>query len=237
LNYTLHRIWREEMEEVIPHRYVSWGLLSVAVMTLVLFFASGTYAEKIKYANRYVPHANRSLRYFNMHLNVRPQPLSTYLNPIRYLFPRPEPTTYNQPTSPIRSPAPGSPGRHVAPIAPMPPAANPRGELIFSSRVDKGFRESYERYRTAFERKRDERERAERGWMWRYLRWIPWLKTKEVPIVLSAIRATPTPSSSRRSSPAPRKRRGAGGNSRSVTPVLLRDLSPDRESTVENVIP
>ncbi|KAI9460637.1 hypothetical protein BJY52DRAFT_1262937 [Lactarius psammicola] len=31
--------------------------------------------------------------------------------------------------------------------------------LIFSSRVERVFREAYERYRTAFERKRDERER------------------------------------------------------------------------------
>ena len=42
------------MEEFPP--YVSSSLLTVVVITLVLFFASGMYEEKIGYANRYATH-------------------------------------------------------------------------------------------------------------------------------------------------------------------------------------
>lgn len=34
------------------HQYIETGLLLVAITTLVLFFASGLYEEKIAYANR-----------------------------------------------------------------------------------------------------------------------------------------------------------------------------------------
>ena len=44
----------EEMAEVHVHPYFTLGLLSVSVTTLVLFFASGMYSEKIAYANRSV---------------------------------------------------------------------------------------------------------------------------------------------------------------------------------------
>lgn len=40
--------------EVQLHPYFASGLLTVAVTTLVLFFASGIYTEKIGYANRSV---------------------------------------------------------------------------------------------------------------------------------------------------------------------------------------
>lgn len=36
-----------------PHPYFASGLLFVAITTLLLFFASGMYSEKIAYANRY----------------------------------------------------------------------------------------------------------------------------------------------------------------------------------------
>jgi hypothetical protein len=39
-------------------------------------------------------------------------------------------------------------------IPPIPPSQNPRGELIFSSRVEKNFRERYEYYREGFEKRR-----------------------------------------------------------------------------------
>ena len=44
----------EEMAEVHVHPYFTLGLLSVFVTTLVLFFASGMYSEKIAYANQSV---------------------------------------------------------------------------------------------------------------------------------------------------------------------------------------
>lgn len=38
--------------EVTIHPYFASGLLFVSVTTLVLFFASGMYSEKIAYANK-----------------------------------------------------------------------------------------------------------------------------------------------------------------------------------------
>ncbi|KAF8809447.1 hypothetical protein BYT27DRAFT_7187752 [Phlegmacium glaucopus] len=154
--------------EITLHPYFASGLLFVSVTTLVLFFASGMYSEKIAYANKYVPHANRALRSFNMFLNVRRPPLRSkfYWNPLSFFFPRPV-----EPSITSRSPSPSSHNwprstSTTRPIPPIPPAANPRGELIFSSRVDKNFRDSYERYRSAFERKREEKEYNERHKKW-----------------------------------------------------------------------
>ncbi len=50
----------------------------------------------------------------------------------------------------------------------IPLAANPRGELIFNSKVSPAFRDGYERYRSAFERRRSEKLEAKRtkGWRW-----------------------------------------------------------------------
>ena len=102
-----------------------------------------------------------------MFLNVRRPPLRSkfYWNPLSFFFPRPiEP--------PPRPPSPSSTNHRLRsssaalPISPIPPAANPRGELIFSSRIDKNFRESYERYRSAFERKREVKEYNERHKKW-----------------------------------------------------------------------
>lgn len=224
--------------EVELHPYFASGLLFVAVTTLVLFFASGMYSEKIAYANRYVflaltfestsrshgdlryvPHANKALRSFNMYLNVRTPPLRSKFrfNPLSLLFPRPSPA--QPPSSPTRPVTRGST------ISSIPHTTNPRGELIFSSRVDRSFRDSYERYRSAFERKRDERQRlaaAETWWGWFMLK-MPWSEGLPSPPVggpnshvrsLSASfrgRGTSslgtTPSTSRRSSPAPRANR------------------------------
>ena len=53
----LHNVLPEVYGEVHDIRispYFTTGLLLVSVMTLVLFFASGMYSEKIGYANRYV---------------------------------------------------------------------------------------------------------------------------------------------------------------------------------------
>jgi len=180
----------------------------------------------------YVPHANKALRSFNMYLNVRRPPLRSKfsLNPMALLFPRPEPLPEPESASrPLTRTSPPSPTDRSTsvPIAPIPPAANPRGELIFSSRVDRSFRESYERYRAAFERKRQERERSDAMQTW--LGWLryqmPWNKrpvlhplTAAAPQVRTASSSTrgrgvgsafPTPTSSRRSSPMTRaSRRG-----------------------------
>ncbi|KAJ6624730.1 hypothetical protein B0H10DRAFT_717105 [Mycena sp. CBHHK59/15] len=62
-------------------------------------------------------------------------------------------------------PAIGSTSTSV-PIPPIPPTTNPRGELRFSSRVDRSFREGYERYRANFERKRAQQMELVRGQGW-----------------------------------------------------------------------
>ncbi|KAI0088385.1 hypothetical protein BDY19DRAFT_891474 [Irpex rosettiformis] len=228
--------------EVRVHRYFALGLLCVSMTTLALFFLSGMYSEKIGYANKYVPHANRALRSFNMYLNVRQLPLRSKLpfNPFGFLFPRTSPST-----SPVTSPTSSSPPTLLSgsrrspspqrlskrnssvPIAPIPPSRNPRGELIFSSRVDRSFRDSYERYRNAFERKREERERA--GYE---ATWLGWITTKVLRIKRPLIFAPAPPGSaggvggSGSSTPVPRTGSVRGRGSASVTPSSSRKSSP-----------
>ena len=58
LNYALHLAFPEALsddERLELHPYVARGLLFVAITTLLLFFASGLYEEKIAYANRCAP--------------------------------------------------------------------------------------------------------------------------------------------------------------------------------------
>ncbi|KZW00977.1 hypothetical protein EXIGLDRAFT_738621 [Exidia glandulosa HHB12029] len=209
--------------------------LFVAVMTLVLFIATGTYTEKIAYANKYVLHANRSLRSFNMYLNVRAPPLlSTASASLQGTSPP------SSPPPPTRK-GPRNSNRPVQ-IAPIPPSSNPRGELIFSNRVSGVFRDGYERYRAAFERRREERERlASRSWIP-----LPWRSSSgsraQTPSVdgkdgAGQMLGTPSPAPSRRNSPAPVpgealglsvppgmatrgsvRKRGRGGGSRAGTP-------------------
>ncbi|GHJ89600.1 hypothetical protein NliqN6_6002 [Naganishia liquefaciens] len=169
-------------------RYFSQALLAVALVTLVLFFASGMYQERIGYANQYVPHANRSLRSLNMHLNMRrpPRSIKSLLSYIPFLNIKPATVRRNASPPPSTTSSttlspPGSPATTpVALIPPIPPTVNPRGELIFSSRVDKTFKEGYERYRAAFERRRAEklaeaRWNARWGWTRRFGR-VPGMK-------------------------------------------------------------
>jgi hypothetical protein len=164
-----------------------------------------------------------------MYLNVRKPPLSSRfpLNPLSLFFSRPrDPVPFSRSPSPTRSSK--SPSMSI-PITPIPPAFNPRGELIFSSRVHPIFREAYERYRSNFERKREEREREELaktwyGWAWlklvrRYPTFAPPISGGAIPASAKSSRAgsstpTVTPSPSRRSSPASPRR----GVSRSGTP-------------------
>ena len=196
-------------------------------------------------AARYVPHANRALRSFNVYLNVRSPPLRSSLNPFSYFFPRtPATTPLQQHNLPNAAPRASSPRRAPA-IPPIPPTSNPRGELIFSSRVDPIFRESYERYRAAFERKREEQKRATRRSWFGFLS-LPWRKAiQQRPQIqiqtssgggagLGGRTPSTTPSSSRRSSPAPGMtpkgslRRGKA--SRSGTPALEATLTREKES-------
>ncbi|GAA5996503.1 uncharacterized protein JCM10292_003013 [Rhodotorula paludigena] len=239
--------------------YGNVAMLLVAVTTLVLFFATGMYSEKIAYAHKFVPQANRALRPFNIYLNTRhrsrfslsrlfgssPPPsnalsrtssgrsiasdvsspplsrspsassthsMSSSSNvslrsagalrsppaspplspsssppaspPLRNtaLLPSPsDPVT----RAPVPTPSPRPPGG--IPLPPIPPAQNPRGELIFSSRVAPQFREGYERYRGEWERRRAEAKRAAKmgrsrgagdgGWAWALL--PGWLKRGE----------------------------------------------------------
>ncbi|KAF9078378.1 hypothetical protein BDP27DRAFT_1356266 [Rhodocollybia butyracea] len=262
------------------HPYITTGLLFVSVTTLVLFFASGMYSEKIAYANKYVPHANKALRSLNIYLNVRRPPLRSKFqfrswNPLSFFFPRPQ-----QNTSPDHSPSPSvstlrsssrsttssgtgtprssrspspnpdNPGRGprtsgrnnktstMIPISPIPPSSNPRGELIFSSRIDRSFRESYERYRAAFERRREEREREMRNARWRHKIWgwvLFWRKPEPEPKhtrTVSLLRGSSTSSASGRTTPAsrtpppsPKPESGRHSRERSVSPSRDRDSS------------
>ncbi|KIM85836.1 hypothetical protein PILCRDRAFT_347308 [Piloderma croceum F 1598] len=262
LQRILPEIYTDDVQ-VELHPYFASGLLFVSVTTLVLFFASGMYSEKIAYANQYVPHANKALRSFNMYLNVRKPPLRSTLrlNPLSFLFSRPpEPQS---PSSPTRT-APTTTTTTATntttttttttTIPPIPPTTNPRGELIFSSRVDRSFRESYERYRATFERRREERQRLARGmtwWGWFVLK-LPW-SDKAQPTTGSSSPALggagmmhhtrtisanargrasvgQTPSGSRRSSPGPGLRggrRGGGTPPVRATPDRMRTRSMD----------
>ncbi|KAL1760745.1 hypothetical protein FB107DRAFT_255907 [Schizophyllum commune] len=200
------------------HPFLASGMLFVSVTTLVLFFASGMYAEKIAYANKYVPHANRALRSFNIFLNVRRPPLRTKFlsNPLSFLFERPDDDAATRPRSRSPSSARSKSPTGTLPIPTIPPAQNPRGELIFSSKVDRGFREGYERYRAAFEKRRQEKERMERARRWWGRLWF-WRKPPPAPVPASGQPAprSRTPSGMSAASSTTSRR---GGGSRSGTP-------------------
>lgn len=158
-----------------------------------------------------------------MYLNVRKPPLRSkiYLNPLSFFFPRPDEPSHasSSASSSMRSLSPNSSRSRSSstsrPIPSIPPAMNPRGELIFSSRVDKTFRESYERYRAAFERRREEKESAAKGGSC-FTKLAFWRKppipanSPTGPPAISAIRTISSSSS-----------RGRGGGSRSGTPPTI----------------
>ncbi|RSH82195.1 hypothetical protein EHS25_006128 [Saitozyma podzolica] len=179
------------------------GSLAVVLITLALFFASGMYEEKVRYARSYITHSNKALRPLNMHLNMRrarPSLLAYLPAALRPSLP---------PVVPPKAvglgkgagPGPGLSTRRPSTtvMAQIPPSSNPRGELIFSSRVDRAFREGYERYRAAFERRREERAREGKvQWWWR--------------------RGTPTPPASRRGTPPPTPVPNVAGGTGGGTP-------------------
>ncbi|GAA5874620.1 hypothetical protein JCM16303_002926 [Sporobolomyces ruberrimus] len=246
--------------------YSNVACLLVAATTLILFFATGMYSDKIAYAYKFVPQANRALRPFNIYLNTRHKSrFSFLLNPFRSSpsntsrsnsiaspslsrtpsgrsissptpsnsssredlsslsrqtsasslrsqtsfrsttalhsaspspsvspsssppsSPRPSTTPLPLPTSegpvtrapPVPSPPLSSSSTRTPgiPIPPIPPAQNPRGELIFSNRVNPTFREGYERYRGEWERRRKENKELENRaknstWWWKLSNW------------------------------------------------------------------
>jgi len=171
--------------------YSNVACLLVAATTLILFFATGMYQDKISYAYKFVPQANRAMRPFNIYLNTK-RPKSKIFN---HFFSSSPPTTTTTPTptrplpatlsrqtstssfrsttalrsttpspnnSPPPSPTSSTTGGGGIPIPPIPPAQNPRGELIFSNRVNPNFREGYERYRGEWERRRKETKELQR---------------------------------------------------------------------------
>ena len=183
----------------------------------------------------YVPRVNRALRNFNMYLNMRQAPRRSPFDPLSYLFPRSSFSGRSSPPNRARSSSPTRLGKRSSSTVPMPsipPTTNPRGELIFSSRVERGFREAYERYRTAFERKRDERERqaAARTWSGWALQKLPW--NRVAPPTTDS--ASSTPSQSRLGSLAARGRvvelsSGASpASSGTSTPAASSELSRRR---------
>ena len=111
-----------------------------------------------------------------MYLNTRTAPRSPFLSFLGYKSESRSDTLRT--SSPHHSqgapPSPsGAPKRSAIP--PIPPSQNPRGELIFSTKVSPEFREGYERYRAAFERRRAEKMAAKRAQSWRkWLDWRPW---------------------------------------------------------------
>jgi len=116
-------------------------------------------------AVRFVPQANRALRYFNIYLNTKQRSSSYSLfNPLR-LFYRNQPLSQplSQASARSTSPRSGAARSQAIPLAPIPPATNPRGELIFSSKVSAPYREGYEKYRADWEKKRKLSKR-ELGW-------------------------------------------------------------------------
>lgn len=171
-----------------PLHYLNVTVLLITATMLLLFFASGMYSERITAANKFVPQANRSLRSFNMYLNTRAAPrrsIFSYFRQQESAFTLRRTTSVAEDKeaqvnregsdSTTNANGDGSANKHptlsVAAarrlhIPTIPPSSNPRGELIFSSKVSNQFREGYERYRAAFERRRAEKmqERRRSGW-------------------------------------------------------------------------
>jgi len=193
---------------------------------------------------RYVPHANRALRSFNMYLNVRKPPLRSkfYWNPLSFFFPRPEESTTNSASSSTSRVRPRSPST-TRQIHTIPPANNPRGELIFSSRVDKSFRESYERYRATFERRRKEKvdEEKRKTWYGKIIYWRPWSTAIAPAPTSSGNQSTPTPSRTGSSASSSRGRMSRSGTPPTTPGIMMkqrdRSRSPrDRETDMRTTV-
>ncbi|CAK9779467.1 hypothetical protein CC85DRAFT_330751 [Cutaneotrichosporon oleaginosum] len=195
--------------------------LAVVGITLTLFFASGMHDDKIRYAHSYITHSNKALRPLNMYLNVR-RPPTTWYSLLSHL---PLPASLKPSPAPLRAAptkAAGPKGRRVSHgqqvMAQIPPSSNPRGELIFSSRVDPHFEEGYKRYRAAFERRREERAREEARLAGAW--WARWYRRRP---------KVSTPPTSRRGTPDPTAR-SPPASPRRVPDRTSRSPSPSKES-------
>ncbi|GLB40034.1 putative spo7-like protein [Lyophyllum shimeji] len=272
--------------QVTIHPYFTSGLLFVSVTTLVLFFASGMYSEKIAYANKisaaqiraprqpraallqYVPQRPQATH----HLEIPLQPAVLLLPPSQRTLTHPPTHRTIHATLPLTisclrrwRPVPVPLSlllAHLPPDPLDPPATNPRGELIFSSRVEKSFREPYERYRAAFERKREEREREKMlqasWWRWMLRRWygpvpVPQAGRGGSPLVGSAppLRAAGSSSSSSAGtvgrkarlsrSATPEASGGAGGimmrqREKSGTPLVKQETPPTEQEGCDGLL-
>lgn len=148
----------------------------------------------------------------NMHLNMRRPTFS--LLPARF---RSDPTP---PPPPIPSKRPAS-----SVIPPIPPTNNPRGELIFSNRVDRHFKEGYERYRAAFERRREERlKETNTGRRWIWFGRKNAAKTGGVAKTSAPMVRRDTPPSRETRTPSPSRASG-----RSHSPTIGSRLRPEEE--------
>lgn len=161
-------VWLQPREQVWL-QYALSAVLMICMVTLFLFFASGMHAERIRSANKFVPQSNRSLRGFNMYLNTRVATSARWWSWLPFLTDSP-----NHKPTPSKSTTNGSSSslttQRRAMLAGIPPSQNTRGELIFSTKVDTDFREGYEKYRAAFERRRAEKMAAKRALSWK--RWL-----------------------------------------------------------------
>ncbi|SPO28013.1 uncharacterized protein UTRI_05156 [Ustilago trichophora] len=175
-------------------QYSLAAVLMICLTTLFLFFASGMHAERIRSANKFVPQANRSLRNFNMYLNTRTASSSQWWSLGRLSQRRQQPSSNGTTTATdsgtadiSRSPSSGTSTPRRA-LSSIPPAQNSRGELIFSNKVSPDFREGYQRYRAAFERRRAEKMAAKRAQSWK--RWFDFALGRSVnPPAKSALAA------------------------------------------------
>ncbi|WWC72422.1 uncharacterized protein I206_106384 [Kwoniella pini CBS 10737] len=210
--------------------------MAVVSVTLVLFFASGMYEEKIKYAHSYINHSNKALRPLNMHLNMRRSKpsLLSYIPYIRHFRSASPPVSSTPPlqsnpqttTKPFLGGKGGvvnhGAGRKVSSstnvMATIPPSTNPRGELIFSSRVDRTFREGYERYRSAFERRREEKQKEESKINLNSTQWLSW--------TTSSHKKGSGKSGRRNGSPSPSPIPSNGGYTPNPTPPISRKQTP-----------
>ena len=204
----------------------------------VFVMKTGGYAHYFLCSSSYIHHSNRGLRQLNMHLNMRRPPTTIpsffpdFLRPSSGAkSPASPQLNFTRPTSAapgVKSPNTSTstaglrrPSHNATVMSQISPSSNPRGELIFSSRVDKSFKEGYERYRNAFERRREEKamEEARRSGG-------RWFKRGLSESAVINRTWTPTPPASRRNTPLPGVTGATGTTTAALTQGGRRRRSP-----------